>query len=58
MLYQILNRFQGLKKVTENLNFLQPHILVNSIKESYDFIQLYINDVTSDFTHQLLSIRV
>lgn len=62
VLYQIINRFQGLKKVTENFTFLQPHILVNLpevnlIKESYDFIQLYINDVTTDFTRQLLSIR-
>lgn len=62
VVFQLENRFQGLKKVVENFDFLNPSILVNStedniMKASYDFIQYYNTDISSDFTRQLLSIK-
>lgn len=62
VIFQLSNRFNGLKEITENFDFLQPIILVNLseddlIKASYDFVQLYKNDITSDLTWQLLSMR-
>lgn len=62
VIFQLSNRFHALKEITENFDFLQPITLVNLsedhlIKSSYDFVQLYKNDITSDLTRQLLSIR-
>lgn len=62
VIFQLSNRFNALKEITENFDFLQPIILVNLseddlIKASYDFVQLYKNDITSDLTRQLLSMR-
>jgi len=62
VIFQLSNRFHGLKEITENFDFLQPSTLVNLseedlIKASYDFTQLYKDDISSDLTRQLLSIR-
>jgi len=62
VIFQLSNRFNGLKEITENFDFLQPSTLVNLseddlIKASYDFTQLYKDDISSDLIRQLLSIR-
>ncbi|KAL4083682.1 hypothetical protein QTP88_028998 [Uroleucon formosanum] len=62
VIFQLSNRFNAFKEITENFDFLQLIILVNLseddlIKASYDFDQLYKNDITSDLTRQLLSMR-
>lgn len=60
VLLQINLRFDGLKKVNDYFNFLHPIILISSedqekVKASYDFVQSYHDDISSDFTRQLLS---
>jgi len=62
VLFQINSRFEGLKKVNDHFHFLHPSILVSSkeeeiVKASYDFVQLYHDDISPDFTRQLLSIK-
>ncbi|KAL4084148.1 hypothetical protein QTP88_027981 [Uroleucon formosanum] len=62
VIFQLDNRFQGLKKVIEYFDFLNPFSLVNSteddiIKASYDFVNFYNVDISSDFTRQLLCIK-
>lgn len=62
VLFQLNLRFEGLRKVTENFDFLFPTSLIvlsdNELaKASMDFYQLYQSDISSDFTRQLLCIR-
>lgn len=62
VIFQLDNRFQGLKKVIEYFDFLNPFSLVNSTedeitKASYDFVNFYNVDIGSDFTRQLLCIK-
>lgn len=62
VVFQLDNRFQSLKIIIDNFNFLSSTLLVwsneNDIeKASYDFLQYYNEDISSDFTIQLLSIR-
>lgn len=62
VIFQLDNRFQGLKKVIKYFDFLNPFSLVNSteddiIKASYDFVNFYNVDISSDFTRQLLCIK-
>ncbi|KAL4098367.1 hypothetical protein QTP88_022995 [Uroleucon formosanum] len=61
-LAQLKNRFKGLRTIASTFEFLNPTFLRSTeendlIKCSFDFIQLYKSDVTSDFTRQLLSIQ-
>jgi len=62
-LAQVKNRFKELKTIiASTFEFLNPTLLRSTeendlIKCSFDFIQLYKSDVTSDFTRQLLSIQ-
>lgn len=62
VLFQLNLRFEGLRKVTENFDFLFPTSLIalsdnDLTKASMDFFQLYQFDISSDFTRQLLCIR-
>ncbi|KAL4152705.1 hypothetical protein QTP88_000538 [Uroleucon formosanum] len=62
VIFQLDNRFQGLKKVIEYFDFLNSFSLINSteddiIKASYDFVNFYNVDISSDFTRQLLCIK-
>ncbi|KAL4127551.1 hypothetical protein QTP88_011718 [Uroleucon formosanum] len=55
VLFQLNLRFEGLRKVTENFDFLFPTSLIalsdNDLAEaSMDFFQLYQSDISSDFT--------
>ncbi|XP_050065578.1 uncharacterized protein LOC126554562 [Aphis gossypii] len=59
-LAQLRNRFKGLKVIVSTFEFLNPTLLRSTeenylIKCSFDFIQHYKSDVTSDFTRQLLT---
>lgn len=62
VIFQLNSRFQGLQEVTENFDFLFPTMLAkmdeNEIcKASMDFFYLYNDDISSDFTRQLLCLR-
>ncbi|KAL4091822.1 hypothetical protein QTP88_026444 [Uroleucon formosanum] len=62
VLFQLNLRFEGLRKVTENFDFLFPTSLIalsdnDLAKASMDFFQLYQSDISSDFTRQLLCIK-
>lgn len=62
VLFQLNLRFKGLRKVTENFDFLFPPSLIalsdNELAAaSMDFFNLYQSDISSDFTRQLLCIR-
>jgi len=51
VIFQLSNRFKGLKEVTENFYFLQPTALVglsedDLLKSSYDFTQIYKNNIS------------
>ncbi|XP_060846277.1 uncharacterized protein LOC132925935 [Rhopalosiphum padi] len=59
-LAQLRTRFKGLKVIVSTFEFLNPTFLRSTeendlIKCSFDFIQHYKSDVTSDFTRQLLT---
>lgn len=59
-LYQLEDRFKGLKIVSNHFNFLLPKNIiqfdeVDLVKSCYDYIQFYKSDVTSDLiTRQVL----
>ncbi|XP_025203365.1 zinc finger MYM-type protein 1-like [Melanaphis sacchari] len=61
ILSQLKFRFKGLRNVCNIFNFLKPESLLRpseiTVKESYDFIQMYQSDISSDLTSQLLSIK-
>ncbi|KAL4153096.1 hypothetical protein QTP88_000929 [Uroleucon formosanum] len=62
VLFQLNLRFERLRKVTDNFDFLFPTSLIalsdnDLAKASMDFFQLYQSDISSDFTRQLLCIK-
>lgn len=62
ILFKLVERFNGMRYVLDRFAFLNPISIVkyeesSIIKSSYDFIQFYENDVTSDFTRQILSLK-
>lgn len=61
-LSQLQGRFEGMKTVHNNFEFLTPSMILDSeeselIKSAYDFVQFYQNDISSDFPRQLLSLK-
>ncbi|CAI6351722.1 unnamed protein product [Macrosiphum euphorbiae] len=61
-LFQLEDRFKGLKIVSNTFNFLLPPNIIKLneaeiVKSCYDFIQFYKTDVTSDLTSQVLSLK-
>jgi len=61
-LSQLQGRFEGMKTVRDNFEFLTPYMILNSeeselIKTAFDFVQFYQNDISSDFPRQLLSFK-
>jgi len=61
-LSKLQGRFEGMKTVHNNLEFLTPSMILDSeeselIKTAYDFVQFYQNDTNSDFPRQLLSLK-
>lgn len=61
-LMQLKYRFVGLQDVVDKFNFLLPQNILNFnednlVKATYDFILFYKNDISSDFTRQVLSIK-
>ena len=59
---QLNIRFKAMDNVWNTFDFLNPINLLclsenNIVKESYDFIQIYKDDISSDFTGQILSIK-
>lgn len=61
-LSQLQGRFEGMKTVYNNFEFLTPGKILNSeeselTKNAYDFVQFYQNDISSDFPRQLLSLK-
>jgi len=61
-LSQLQGRFEGMKTVHNNFDFLTPSMILDSeeselIKTAYDFVQFYQNDISSDFPRQLLSLK-
>ncbi|XP_022171567.1 uncharacterized protein LOC111034593, partial [Myzus persicae] len=61
-LSQLQGRFEGMKTVHNNFEFLTPSMILDSeeselIKTAYDFVQFYQNDISSDFPRQLLSLK-
>jgi len=61
-LFQLEDRFKGLKIVSNTFNFLLPPNIIKLneaeiVKSCYDFIQFYKTDVTSDLSSQVLSLK-
>lgn len=59
---QLNIRFKAMDNVCKTFDFLNPNNLLclredNIVKESYDFIQTYKDDISSDFTSQILSLK-
>ncbi|XP_022166813.1 zinc finger MYM-type protein 1-like [Myzus persicae] len=55
-------RFKGTNEVVQTFSFLNPTSFVSKtekevVNASYDFILKYSNDISTDFTRQLLSLR-
>lgn len=51
-----------MKCVSDRFTFLSPKLILNYkesslIKSTYDFIQFYKNDVTSDFSRQIIRLK-
>ncbi|KAL4091709.1 hypothetical protein QTP88_026360 [Uroleucon formosanum] len=62
VLMQLNIRFKAMDNVCTTFDFLNPNNLLclredNIVKESYDFIQTYKDDISSDFTGQILSLK-
>ncbi|XP_050059767.1 uncharacterized protein LOC126551066 [Aphis gossypii] len=62
VLSQLVARFKGTHDVVETFSFLNPTSFLSKtekevINASYDFILKYSNDISTDFTRQLLSLR-
>lgn len=58
-LLKLKERFVGMKSIYENFNILVLYIMTTKaeeslVKSSYDFINKYRNDISSDFTLQIL----
>ncbi|XP_026818973.1 zinc finger MYM-type protein 1-like [Rhopalosiphum maidis] len=61
-LLQLRVRFKGMKTVCNDFIILMPEILTSMVdelivKSSYDFINKYKEDISSDFTRQLIIIK-
>lgn len=61
-LSQLQGRFEGMKTVHNNFEFLTPTVIKDSeeselLKSAYDFVQFYQKDISSDFPRQLLSLK-
>jgi hypothetical protein len=61
-LVQLKYRFKGLREVVDKFNFLLPQNIFNFnedylVKSTYDFILFYKEDISSDLTRQILSIK-
>ncbi|KAL4153438.1 hypothetical protein QTP88_001271 [Uroleucon formosanum] len=59
---QFVARFKGTHEVVETFSFLNPTSFLSKtekevVNASYDFILKYSNDISTDFTRQLLSLR-
>lgn len=62
VLSQLVARFKGTHEVVDNFSFLNPTSFLSKtekevINASYDFILKYSDDISTDFTRQLLSLR-
>lgn len=62
VLSQLVARFKGTHEVVETFSFLNPTSFLSKtekevVNASYDFILKYSNDISTDFTRQLLSLR-
>ncbi|KAF0707458.1 zinc finger MYM-type protein 1-like, partial [Aphis craccivora] len=62
VLMQLNLRFKAMDNVCTTFDFLYPNNLLcltedNIVKESYDFIESYKDDISSDFTGQILSLK-
>ncbi|KAL4148373.1 hypothetical protein QTP88_002634 [Uroleucon formosanum] len=62
VLSQLVARFKGTHEVVETFSFLNPTSFLSKtekevVNASYDFILKYSNDISPDFTRQLLSLR-
>lgn len=62
VLMQLNIRFEAMECVCTTFDFLNPNNLIKLeeneiIKESYDFVQTYKEDISSDFTSQILSFK-
>ncbi|KAL4096630.1 hypothetical protein QTP88_020336 [Uroleucon formosanum] len=61
-LMQLRERFKGMQMVCEDFSILIPQTLVEMsekllIKSAYDFIIKYKDDISSDFTRQIISLK-
>lgn len=61
-LFQLKERFKGLKTISDEFSFLKPINLTTIeeqiiIKATYDLHTKYKNELSSDITHQLLCLR-
>lgn len=61
-LMQIRERFKGMQIVCQNFSTLMPQTLVEMseellIKPAYDFTIKYKDDISSDFTRQIISLK-
>lgn len=59
---QLNLRFKAMDNVCATFDFLYPNNLLcltedNIVKESYDFIETYKDDISSNFTGQILSLK-
>jgi len=62
IIFKLKERFNGMKCVSDRFTFLSPKSILkydqpSLIKFTYDFIQFYKDDVTSDFTRQIVCLK-
>ncbi|KAF0703312.1 zinc finger MYM-type protein 1-like, partial [Aphis craccivora] len=62
IIFKLKEQFYGMKCVSDRFTFLSPKSILNYdqpslIKSTYDFIQFYKDDVTSDFTRQIVCLK-
>lgn len=62
IIFKLKEQFYGMKCVSDRFTFLSPKSILNYdqpslIKYTYDFIQFYKDDVTSDFTRQIVCLK-
>lgn len=63
ILFQLHSRFEGMVTIVNNFKFLSPLTIIEQnedyiIKSSYDFINLYTEDVSCELTRQLLCLKL